>query len=94
MNNVAKLQGVARLVQVGIRDFGEDELETVRGSEGRIISWFDADLARERFEGTSWGQQGTRILSTFRAGLRILRHRRFGPALCRKRDAGPGGCVR
>jgi agmatinase len=63
MNNVTRnLPGVSRLVQVGIRDFGEDELEIVRASENRITIWFDADLARERFEGATWGQQVPRIL--------------------------------
>ena len=64
MNNVVRrLPDVARLVQVGIRDFCEDELELVRASEGRVQTWFDADLARERFEGATWQQQTAQVLA-------------------------------
>jgi agmatinase len=63
MNNVVRrLQGVAKLVQVGIRDLCEEEHDLIRESGGRIQTWFDADLDRERFEGMTWGQQAARIV--------------------------------
>jgi agmatinase len=51
-----RLDGVARLVQVGIRDFSEEELAIVQGSQGRIVTHFDADVARARFEGRTFAQ--------------------------------------
>jgi len=63
MNNVVRrLQGVTTLVQVGIRDLCEEEHELIRDSGGRIRTWFDADLDRERFEGMTWGQQAKQIV--------------------------------
>ncbi|HYC76539.1 MAG TPA: arginase family protein, partial [Planctomycetota bacterium] len=39
----------------------EGELEVVKGSKGRIRTWFDADLAAARFRGETWAQQVARI---------------------------------
>ncbi len=61
-NVVRRLPDVARLVQVGIRDACEEERDLVRASEGRIRTHWDAELAHERFEGTSWGAQVARIV--------------------------------
>jgi agmatinase len=63
MHNVAtRLPGVAKLVQVGIRDFCEAEVDFIRDSHGRIVTHFDAKLARERSRGVTWQQQIDRIL--------------------------------
>jgi agmatinase len=51
MKNVLDHVPNARLVQVGIRDFSEDELDVVRGSEGRVCTWFDAQLRNARLSG-------------------------------------------
>ncbi len=62
-NVVQRLPGVARLVQVGIRDYCEEERDTVTASGGRIRAWFDADLAHARFEGATWAQQTAHIVA-------------------------------
>lgn len=50
--------GIASLVQVGIRDFGEDELALIRKPSGkgetRIRTFFDADLQKAKFAGRPW----------------------------------------
>jgi agmatinase len=52
MFNVAnEIPGVARIVQIGIRDFSEEEHARVQTSAGRIHTLFDADRARRVFEG-------------------------------------------
>ncbi len=52
MYNVAeRLPGVARIVQVGVRDLSEEEHGRIAGSSGRIVTLFDADVARRTFEG-------------------------------------------
>ena len=62
-NVVRKVPGVAKLVQVGIRDFCEEEEERVRESKGRIVPFYDATLAEQRFEGESWAQQCRRMVA-------------------------------
>jgi len=55
MHNVlAEVPGVARLVQVGIRDFGEAEFVAIEAGGGRVRTFFDAELARRRFDGEPW----------------------------------------
>lgn len=52
MENVTRrVPEVAKLVQVGVRDFCEEELSRIEGSKGRIETFFDVRLARARMEG-------------------------------------------
>lgn len=58
MFNVMKhVPGVKKLVQVGIRDFGEAEYSMIRESDGRIHTFFDARLSRARLDGMPWREQ-------------------------------------
>lgn len=55
MHNVLHdLPGVARLVQIGIRDFCEQEHETIRSSAGRVVTHFDQHWQRRRFLGATF----------------------------------------
>ncbi len=54
--------GVARLVQVGIRDVSDEEMAFVEASGGRVVVHHDAVLAAARFEGETWGAQVRRIV--------------------------------
>jgi agmatinase len=51
MKNVLDHVPSARLVQLGIRDFAEGELDLVRGRADRVTTWFDAQLRRARLSG-------------------------------------------
>jgi agmatinase len=63
MDNVMeRIPGVARLVQVGIRDLCEEEDQRIRSSHGRIVTFFDALLAAERLRGVPFGDQLKRIV--------------------------------
>ncbi|MDE7069888.1 MAG: agmatinase family protein [Alistipes sp.] len=52
---------VARLVQVGVRDFCDAEAE-LAARDGRIRSFDSRSLARAAFEGTGWAEQCRRIV--------------------------------
>ncbi|OQW50502.1 MAG: hypothetical protein A4S09_01535 [Proteobacteria bacterium SG_bin7] len=43
-----------KLVQVGIRDFCEEELARIKKSEGKIKTFFDDALSEKKFSGTTW----------------------------------------
>ncbi|WP_373047853.1 agmatinase family protein [Vulgatibacter sp.] len=62
-NVMERIPGVAKLVQVGIRDLGSAEHRYIRASGGKVIAHFDAQLVNERFEGTTWGEQVRRIVA-------------------------------
>lgn len=55
-NVTQRLPGVARLVQIGVRDLSEQEHARIQGSGGRIATLFDAEMARRTFEGEPFGK--------------------------------------
>ncbi len=55
-NVIDRVPGVAKLVQVGVRDLSNDEHARIEGSGGRIVTFFDAALHAQRFEGTPWAR--------------------------------------
>jgi len=54
MYNAMQVRNVKRLVQVGIRDFCEEEMNLINKSNGRIVTYFDEDLKQQLFEGDTW----------------------------------------
>lgn len=54
MYNALKLPSVSRLVQVGIRDFCQEEVQVMDRSMGRIKTFFDDDMKSSLYEGTHW----------------------------------------
>jgi agmatinase len=64
LRNVAeRCPGVARIVQVGLRDLSEEEHAYAAASGGRVVQFHDADLARARFEGETWASQVARVVA-------------------------------
>lgn len=55
MDNVLReVPGVARIVQVGIRDFCEQELRAIQDSRGRVVTHFDREWRRRLFTGATF----------------------------------------
>ena len=54
MYNALKLPAVGRLVQVGIRDYCEEELNVITRSMGRVKTFFDTDIKSEMYQGKTW----------------------------------------
>jgi len=61
-NAVDRLPGVKRLVQLAIRDCAESEVDYIKGSKDRIITFFDSDLSRQKFDGTPWNRVVDKIV--------------------------------
>ena len=57
----SEVAAVSKLVSVGVRDLCRAEHDAIRNSGGRIVSFFDADLARERAAGTPWSRLAHQI---------------------------------
>jgi len=53
-NALAEVPQLTKLVQVGIRDYCEEEVDYVNNSEGRVVTFFDKDIKERQFEGESW----------------------------------------
>jgi agmatinase len=54
MYNALKLPAMARLVQVGVRDYCEEEYQVIQRSMGRVITFFNEDLQAALFSGKNW----------------------------------------
>jgi len=50
-NVMTKIAGVSKLVQAGVRDLGVAESEMITRSNGRIVTFFDADVASRKERG-------------------------------------------
>ncbi|HEY8280207.1 MAG TPA: agmatinase family protein [Bdellovibrionota bacterium] len=53
-NVMERIPQVKKLVQVGIRDFCEEEWDFIKGSKGRVETFFDLDCQKRKAEGQSW----------------------------------------
>jgi agmatinase len=62
MYNAIQLKQVSKLVQVGIRDFCEDEMNLISKSK-KITTFFDSDLKKNAFAGMNWKNQCDKIIS-------------------------------
>ncbi|MBI2712262.1 MAG: agmatinase family protein [Bdellovibrio sp.] len=63
-NVMEKIPGIKKLVQVGIRDLCDEEVDFTFLNRNRIVTHYDRDLQRRKFEGVSWGSLCREILST------------------------------
>jgi agmatinase len=70
--NVAeRLPGIARIVQVGLRDLSEEEHAYAAASGGRVVQHHDAALARARFEGETFAAQARRMVEPLPAEVYV-----------------------
>jgi agmatinase len=63
MYNALSIPQVKRLVQVGIRDFCQQEKEVIDNSKGRVITFFDRDMRHEKYKGVTWHEMTKRIIA-------------------------------
>jgi agmatinase len=53
-NTLKEVPQLTKLVQVGIRDYCEEELDIMNESEGRVVTFFDKDIKERQYEGEIW----------------------------------------
>ncbi len=53
-NVLEELPQVEKLVQVGVRDYCDEEVDYIKASNGRVTTFFDRDLRERAYEGESW----------------------------------------
>lgn len=63
MFNAIKIPQVAKLVQVGIRDYCEAEVNIINGSNNKITTFFDRDIKQKQYEGESWSKICAEIIA-------------------------------
>ena len=62
-NALERIPGIEKLVQVGIRDFCEEELEFCRSQNERVEIFFDRWISDQLFGGAYWSQLSQKIIA-------------------------------
>lgn len=62
MFNALKQTQISKLIQVGVRDICQDEVDLIKNSKNRIKTFFDWDLKAEQYQGKTWQQQCDEIV--------------------------------
>lgn len=63
MYNALKNSHVEKLVQVGIRDYCDEELDVINSSNGKVKTFFDRDIKTQMYYGDSWDRICNRIVA-------------------------------
>lgn len=53
-NILEEINAVKKLIQIGIRDYCEEELQYIQQNTERITTHFDSDIKTKLYEGTTW----------------------------------------
>ena len=64
MYNALQLPQITKIVQIGIRDFCKQEVESVKEQGGRVLVHTDTDMKAETFKGVTWAQQCDEIIAS------------------------------
>lgn len=62
-NVLQEIPQVQKLVQVGIRDYCDEELELIQAQPQRIRTFFDRDIKNASYHGKAWAQQVDEIIA-------------------------------
>jgi agmatinase len=54
MRNALQVNGLGPLVQVGLRDVCDEEVQVIRENPGKVTAFFDRDIQEKLFRGSSW----------------------------------------
>ncbi len=62
-NALKEIPQLKRLVQVGVRDYSQEEWDFINNSNYQVITYFDKDIRERGYEGQSWKQIADEIVS-------------------------------
>lgn len=62
-NNALEIKNISKLVQVGIRDYCEEEVARVAEEGKRISVFYDHQIKENIFQGSNWNQQCEEIIA-------------------------------
>ncbi|MBK7434983.1 MAG: agmatinase family protein [Chitinophagaceae bacterium] len=62
-NAIEEIPQLKKLVQVGIRDYCEEEMDYISASEFRIITYFDKEIRERQYDGQTWKQIADEIIN-------------------------------
>lgn len=63
MYNALKIENIIKIVQIGVRDFCEEEIIRTKKEAERLRIFTDSDIKKKAFEGKTWQQQCDEIIA-------------------------------
>jgi len=63
MYNALKVKNISKLVQVGIRDYCDEEVNYMKKPKSKVVTFFDDDIKEAQFNGESWENICQRIIT-------------------------------
>lgn len=70
-NCLKNCSNLIKLVQVGIRDIAQSEVDIIENSNGRVSTYFDWNLKEGQFNGETWSSQVDRIIAELPSNVYI-----------------------
>jgi len=62
LNALEEIPQITKLVQLGIRDYCQEEWDYICKSNYRVIAYFDKDIKERQYDGQSWKQVADEII--------------------------------
>jgi agmatinase len=62
-NSLEEISELKKLVQVGVRDYCEEEMDYISNSDYRVVTYFDKDIKERQYEGQTWKQIADEIVN-------------------------------
>ena len=62
-NALKNCDNLTKLVQVGISDVAQSEIDLIQNSNGRVSTYFDWDLKEGQYNGETWNSQVEKIIN-------------------------------
>lgn len=62
-NALEEIPAIKKLVQVGVRDYCEEEVDYINKNQGRVATYFDKGIKERQYEGQTWQQISDEIIS-------------------------------
>lgn len=62
-NVLEEIPGVHKLVQLGVRDYCDEEMDYINASKGRVITFFDRDIRDALYDGHSWKSIADQVIA-------------------------------
>lgn len=53
-NVLEEMPGIEKLIQVGVRDYCDEEIDYISANKGRIVTYFDQQIRERMYEGETW----------------------------------------
>lgn len=70
-NTLKEIQNVSALVQVGIRDYCEEEMDVIKNSSGRVVTYFDKEIKHSVYRGKNISDLHKEIVAHLPANVYI-----------------------